>query len=113
DDSFFTILSRGAPLKAESSNKFVFYCTDPRVGCANFIFCRRVVNGDQAFQTTGEILNVPIASERVSSFRDIDRMIVSLSVTKDATLLCSAKHTGSGEERTHEISDISFGLRLL
>jgi molecular chaperone DnaK len=112
DDSFFTILEHGAPLLAESSKKLVFYCTDPRVGCANFIFCRRSIHGDQSFQTTGEFMNVPVSSERVSRFQDIDRIIVGFSVSKDATLLCTAKHTGSGEVRSHEISDVSFGLQL-
>jgi hypothetical protein len=111
-DTFFTFLERGEPLLASSSKKFVFYCTDPRDGVANFIFCKKPVSGDNAVTPTGSILQVPVFTERPTTYRELDRLLVRASVTDDATLLIDVKHTGMGHTAQHEISDISFGLQL-
>jgi hypothetical protein len=99
-------------LVASSSKKFVFYCTDPRDGVANFIFGKQPVTGDKQVVPTGSILQVPLGSERPTSYRDLDRLLVKSSVTEDATLLVEVKHTATGKVVKHEISDISFGLQL-
>ncbi|MEI8285384.1 MAG: hypothetical protein WCG52_10390, partial [bacterium] len=109
---FFTLLKRGEPLEASTSKRFVFYCTDPRDGCANFIFARKNEDTDGTVSPTGEIMQLPIATERPTALRDIDRIIVRSSVTEDATLLIDAQHTGLGHTAQHEIADISFGLNL-
>jgi molecular chaperone DnaK len=110
--TFFSFLERGEPLVASSSKKFVFYCTDPRDGVANFIFGKQPVTGDKQVVPTGSILQVPLGSERPTSYRDLDRLLVKSSVTEDATLLVEVKHTATGKVVKHEISDISFGLQL-
>ncbi|MCG3772431.1 MAG: Chaperone protein DnaK [Nitrosomonadaceae bacterium] len=109
---FFSFLKKGEPLIASASKKFVFYCTDPRDGCANFIFCRRPIEGDSSVIPTGAILQVPVATERPTAYRDLDRLIVRSTVTQDATLLIVVTHTGMGHTARHEISDVSFGLHL-
>ena len=109
---FFAFLERGEPLVASSSKKFVFHCTDPRVGVANFVFCKKPVAGDHVVIPTGSVLQVPIASERVAELRNLDRLLVRVSVTEDATLLIDVQHTGMGHTASHEISDVSFGLQL-
>jgi molecular chaperone DnaK (HSP70) len=109
---FFTLLKRGDPLEASASKRFIFYCTDPRDGCANFIFARMNDNVDGEVTPTGDILQLPIATERPTNLRDIDRIIVRSSVTEDATLLIDAQHTGLGHTAQHEIANISFGLKL-
>lgn len=110
---FFTLLERGEPLTASASKKHVFYCTDPRDGSANFIFCRKKNGEESNIVPIGSILQVPIANERPSSFRELDRLIVRSSVTDDATLLIDVKHTGMGHTASLEIADLSFGLNLL
>jgi molecular chaperone DnaK len=110
---FFTFLERGKPLTADASRRFIFYCTDPRDGTANFIFCKKPISGDSnEVVPTGSILQVPIATERPASYRDLDRLIVKAAVTQDATLLIDVEHTGMGHTAQHEISDVSFGLQL-
>lgn len=109
---FFTLLERGEPLVASASKKFVFYCTDPRDGTANFIFCRRPVQGDKAVVPTGDILQVPVATLRPSDYRDLDRLLVRVAVTEDATVSVDVMHSGNGRTAAHEISDVSFGLKL-
>ena len=109
---FFTLLQRGETLAATASKKYIFYCTDPRDGMANFIFCRKPVEGDAFVSPTGSILQIPVATERPSQYRDLDRLIARITVTEDATLLVEAQHTGNGRTASHEISDISFGLQL-
>ncbi len=110
---FFTFLERGEPLVASASKKFIFYCTDPRDGTANFIFCKKPVLGDSnTIVPTGSILQVPIATERPTDYRDLDRLITRVAVTEDATLLIDVQHTGMGHKAQHEISDVSFGLQL-
>lgn len=110
---FFTLLQRGEPLVASASKKFIFYCTDPRDGCANFIFARKPDVGGTEIVPTGEILQVPIATERPTEYRELDRLIVRATVTEDATLLIDVKHTGMGDTAQHEIADVSFGLNLV
>jgi molecular chaperone DnaK len=110
---FFTFLERGEPLSASASKKFIFYCTDPRDGTANFVFCKKPVSGDSSnILPTGSILQVPVATERPSDYRDLDRLIVRAAVTDDATLLIDVQHTGMGNRAKLEISDVSFGLQL-
>ena len=110
DNTFFSFLGRGEPLVAASSKKFVFYCTDPRNGVANFVFCRKP--DDNSIVPTGSILQVQIANDRPAAYRDLDRLLVRASVTPDATLLVAVQHTGRGHTAEHEISDVSFGLQL-
>ena len=110
---FFTFLERGEPLSASASKKFIFYCTDPRDGTANFVFCKKPVSGDStAVVPTGSILQAPVVTERPSHYRDLDRLIVRAAVTEDATLLIDVQHTGTGNRAQLEISDVSFGLQL-
>ena len=109
---FFSLLQRGEPLVASASKRFVFYCTDPRDGCANFIFARKPDAGGTEVVPTGEILQVPIATERPAEYRELDRLVVRATVTEDATLLIDVKHTGMGHTAQHEIADVSFGLQL-
>jgi molecular chaperone DnaK len=111
-DTFFPILERGEPLIASSSKKYVFYCTDPRDGVASFIFCRQPVAGDAALESFGKVLQIPVQTECPAEFRELDRLLVRASVTEDATLLIDVTHTGNGATAQHEISDISFGLKL-
>ena len=40
DNSFFPLLNYGEVLEPESSKKLLLFCTDPRIGSANFIVCR-------------------------------------------------------------------------
>jgi molecular chaperone DnaK (HSP70) len=110
--NFFTLLPRGESLEAAASKKFVFYCTDPRDGNANFVFCRKPIDGDQATVPIGSILQVPVASERPTEFQELDRLVARITVTEDATLSVEVQHTGKGLTVSHEISDISFGLKL-
>lgn len=109
---FFTLLKRGEPLVAAASKRFIFYCTDPRDGSANFIFARRPDAEGTEIIPTGDVLQVPIATERPAEYRELDRLIVRSTVTEDATLLIDVKHTGMGHTAQHEIADISFGLHL-
>jgi molecular chaperone DnaK len=111
---FLTFLERGEPLSASASKKFIFYCTDPRDGSANFVFCKKPVSGDVSnVVPTGNILQVPVATERPSGYRDLDRLIVRAAVTADATLFIDVQHTGMKENRAQlEVSDVSFGLQL-
>ena len=110
---FFTFLERGEPLSASASKKFIFYCTDPRDGAANFVFCKKPVAGDsKTVVPTGQVLQVPVTTERPTDFRDLDRLVVRAAVTEDATLLIDVQHTGMGNRNQVEISDISFGLQL-
>jgi molecular chaperone DnaK len=111
-DTFFPLLERGEPLVSASSKKYVFFCTDPRDGVASFIFARKPVQGDAAVVPFGTILQVPVTTERPAGFRDLDRLLVRVSATEDATLLVDVTHSGRGGSRQHEISDISFGLKL-
>ncbi|MBA3351312.1 MAG: Hsp70 family protein [Blastocatellia bacterium] len=110
---FFSFLDRGRPLVASSSQKFIFYCTDPRDGVANFIFCKKPVSGDNVVVPIGAILQVPVSTERPAAYRDLDRMLVRSIVTADATLMIDVQHTGTNHSFQHEISDVSFGLQLL
>ncbi len=110
---FFTFLERGEPLVASASKKFVFYCTDPRDGVANFILCKKPVAGNSSVVTpTGHILQAPVATDRPAHYRDLDRLIVRATVTEDATLLIDVQHTGIGSRTQLEIADVSFGLQL-
>jgi molecular chaperone DnaK len=111
-DTYFPLLKRGESLVASSSKKYVFYCTDPRDGTANFIFCRQSVEGDSALEQFGTILQVPVQTEHPAEFRELDRLLVRASVTADATLLMDVTHTGRGDHAQNEISDIAFGLKL-
>lgn len=111
-DTFFPLLERGESLVADSSKNYVFYCTDPRDGTANFIFCRQPIEGDSALEQFGTILQVPVQTERPAEFRELDRLIVRASVTEDATLLVDVTHTGRGDRAQQEIADIAFGLQL-
>ena len=111
---FFTFLERGEPLVAAASKKFIFYCTDPRDGTANFVFCKKPITGDpNAAIPMGRILQVPVSIERPADYRDLDRLIVKATVTEDATLLINVQHTGMGNRAQLEISDVSFGLQLI
>jgi len=109
---FFTFLERGQPLVASASKKSVFYCTDPRDGYANFVFARKPVDGENAVVPTGDMLQVPVATERPTDLRELDRLVVQSTITSDATLLIQVTHTGMGNTEKLEISDISFGLNL-
>lgn len=109
---FFTLLKRDEPLIKSASKKYVFYCTDPRDGCANFIFAKMPKDGGGIIPT-GEILQVPVTNERPSEYRELDRLIVKASITEDSTLLVQVEHTGKGSVAEHEIADISFGLELI
>ena len=109
---FFPLLNKGEPLVASASKRFVFYCTDPRDGAANFIIARKPIEGDSVVVPTGAVLQVPIANERPSHFRDLDRLIARVSVTQDATMLIEVQHTGMGHTASLEVSDVSFGLKL-
>lgn len=111
-DTFFPLLKRGEELAASSSKKYVFYCTDPRDGSANFIFCKQPLAGDSSAIPFGEILQIPVRTERPAAYRDLDRLLVRVSVTQDATLLIDVTHSGMGKREQHEISDVSFGLKL-
>lgn len=111
-ETFFPLLERGESLVAASSKNYVFYCTDPRDGNANFIFCRKPIEGDSALEQFGTILQVPVQNERPAEYRDLDRLIVRASVTEDATLMVDVTHTGRGDHAQQEISDIAFGLQL-
>jgi molecular chaperone DnaK (HSP70) len=111
-DTFFPLLQRGEPLVASSSKQYVFYCTDPRDGSASFIFCKQPISGDTSIVPFGNILQVPVQSERPATYRDLDRLLVRVSVTQDATLALDVAHTGMGRHVQHEISDVSFGLKL-
>lgn len=111
-DNFFPLLHRGEPLISESSKQYVFYCTDPRDGVANFIFCRQPVSGDSTLEQFGTIMQVPVQTERPAEFRELDRLLVRATVTEDATLMMDVTHTGRGDRKQHEISDIAFGLKL-
>lgn len=108
---FFTFLRRGEPLVASASKKFVFYCTDPRDGSANFVICKKQ-DGNSKSVPTGDILQVPVKSERPTAYSELDRLVVLASVTEDATLLLNVQHTGLGQPSELEISDVSFGLQL-
>lgn len=111
-ETFFPFLNRDEPLVASNSKKYVFYCTDPRDGVASFIFGRQPVLGDSRVEQFGKVLQVPVKTDRPSEFKDLDRLLASITVTKDATLLVDIEHTGNGGRVSHEISDISFGLKL-
>ncbi|NBX69823.1 MAG: Hsp70 family protein [Proteobacteria bacterium] len=108
---FFTLLEKGEKLIKENSKKYVFFCTDPRDGKANFIFSQKR-NGSSQSIPTGEILQVPIENERPSHFRDLDRLILNASITEDCTLLVEVQHSGMGSVARHEVADLSFGLKL-
>ena len=111
-DTFFPFLERGEELTPSSSKKYVFYCTDPRDGVASFIFCRQPIAGDSDVVPFGKIMQIPVQSERPAGYRDLDRLLVRVSATEDATLLVDVTHTGKGDRVQHEISDVSFGLKL-
>jgi molecular chaperone DnaK len=109
---FYTFLKRGEPLVATNSKKSVFYCTDPRHGSATFVFARKPNDDSSEVIPTGELLQVPVQHEFPKEFRELDRLIVRSSVTKDATLLIDVTHSGTGKTAEHEIADVSFGLHL-
>jgi molecular chaperone DnaK (HSP70) len=111
-ETFFPLLKRGEELVASSSKKYVFYCTDPRDGTANFIFCKQPLAGDSSVIPFADILQIPIRTDRPAQYRDLDRLLVRSSVSPDATLLVDVTHTGMGQSRQYEISDVSFGLKL-
>jgi molecular chaperone DnaK (HSP70) len=108
---FFPLIKKGESLVKSASKKYTFFCTDPRDGSANFIFAKLPEGGGQAIPT-GDILQVPVENERPSKYRDLDRLIVSASITEDCTLLVQVRHSGMGSSAQHEIADVSFGLKL-
>jgi molecular chaperone DnaK (HSP70) len=111
DGTFFDVLPAGAPLYASSSRRFVFYCTDWRIGSANLIFARQQVSGDRDVVTIGTTMQVPTKSE-VDREDDLDRIVADFTVTLDATLHCIAQSTTLGKLVECEIHDISFGLEV-
>lgn len=111
DESFFTILPAKRELKASESTAFTFYCTDPRPAVANLMFYEQAVNGDAEYRALNAFLTVPSDPE-IRAIANLDRIVAKFVITEDATLLCEALSSSTGQSRSCEIFDISFGLKL-
>ena len=113
DDSYFEVLEPGDTLAASKSRSAVFYCTDPRLGSANFFFCEQAVLGDRTYRTLGDVLRVPTKPEsKIHKRADLDRIATEFSVSEDATLVCRAHSSSVGKEVSCEISDLGLGLKI-
>lgn len=111
DDSYFTILPAGTELTPKESRQFTFLCTDPRPGTADFLFYEKAVTGDSAVNAVDVILQVETEPE-VRRFQEMDRIIAKFGITEDATLDCRALSSSVGKEKSVEIFDLAFGLKI-
>jgi Hsp70 protein len=113
DGEFLEILPAGAPLKAATSRRVVFYCTDPRPGSANFLSSQQPVGGDRTYRSLGNVLRVETKTEgEIQTPGDLDRIVADFSVTEDATLICTALSSSVGKQAQCEIHDLCFGIRM-
>jgi molecular chaperone DnaK (HSP70) len=111
DESFFTVLPAKREFKASESTAYTFYCTDPRPAVANLMFYEQAVRGDDEYRALNAFLAVP-SDPKIREIANLDRIIARFVITDDATLWCEAQSSSTGEMRSCEIYDVSFGLKL-
>ena len=97
DDSYLPIFEYGQPLAAPVAQKrFTFYCTDWRNGTAQFLFYEQQKARDTASQKTLNCNLIVPTSPNVQQISELDRIIVSCSITEDLTIRIEAQSSSLG-----------------
>ena len=114
DDSYLPIFEHGQPLAAPVAQKRItFYCTDWRNGAAQFLFYEQQKPRDMASQKTLNCNLIVPTSPNVQQVSELDRIIVSCSVTEDLTIRIEAQSSSLGPPaKSIEIQDICYGLEI-
>ncbi len=111
DGTLFTVLPGDRPLVPSESQKFTFYCVDPRDGVARLQIAEHRSKGDRTLSNLADCLLIT-TDPTVRDFRALDRISVQFIVTEDATLRVIAQSASTGKRSEAEIHDLCFGLKL-
>ncbi len=111
DGTMFSVLPGGRPLLASESQKFSFYCIDPRDGVARIQIVEKKRSGDRALSSLADCMTVK-TNPGIREVRSLDRITTQFIVTEDATLRVVAQSASTGSKSEIDIHDLCFGLKL-
>jgi molecular chaperone DnaK len=111
DGTMFPVLPGGHPLLPSESQRFSFYCIDPRDGVARIQIVEKKRQGDRAMSNLADCMLVK-TNPGIREVRSLDRISAQFIVTEDATLHVVAQSAATGKQNEIDIHDLCFGLKL-